>query len=193
MLSLRAEDPKPAEPMTSGPAPGHSVHGEVFDEGPRQAAVLMGNTGNVVWPVQSQVPQVQAFINQGLGQLHGFWFFESERSFRQAAKLDPDCATAYLGMALSNFENQKRARGFMEEATKRKDKVSAHERMYIDAFETFFREEPKPEETKDAKFYAAFDRVSQWSEAKPTQQLDVTSAGDKLTGVVMLPPLPADD
>ena len=146
-----AQDSKPAEPTTNGPAPGHSIHGEVFDEGPRQAAVLMGNTGNVQLPVQSQVPEVQAFINQGLGQLHGFWFFESERSFRQAAKLDPDCATAYLGMALSNFENQKRARGFIAEAVKRKDKVSAHERMYIDAFDAFLKEEPKKEEPKDAK------------------------------------------
>lgn len=146
-----AEDQKPVEPMTTGPAPGHSIHGEVFDEGPRQAAILMGNTGNVQLPVQSQVPEVQAFINQGLGQLHGFWFFESERSFRQAAKLDPDCATAYLGMALSNFENQKRARGFIAEAVKRKDKVSAHERMYIDAFDAFLKEEPKKEEPKDAK------------------------------------------
>lgn len=141
----------PADPASNGPAPGHSVHGEVFDEGPRQAAVLMGNTGNVHWPVQSPVPGVQAFINQGLGQLHGFWYFEAERSFRQAAKLDHDCATAYLGMALANFENQKRARGFMAEAVKRKEKVSAHERMYIDAFEAFLKEDPQAEPPKDAQ------------------------------------------
>ena len=141
---------KPADPpAANGPAPGHSTHGEIFDEGPRQAAVLMGHTGNVHFPVASQVPDVQAFINQGIGQLHGFWFFESERSFRQAAKLDPDCATAYLGMALANLENTKRARGFIAEAVKRKEKVSAHEKMYIDAFEAFLKEEPKDNKDKD--------------------------------------------
>ena len=33
------------------PAPGHSLHGEVFNEGPRQAAYLMGDTGNVSFPI----------------------------------------------------------------------------------------------------------------------------------------------
>ena len=152
--TLRAEpEVKPADPSaaTNQPAPGHSIHGEVFDEGPRQAAVLMGQTGDVHFPVSSKVPEVEQFINQGVGQLHGFWYFEAERSFRQAAKLDPDCATAYLGMSLANLENMKRARGFMAEAVKRKEKASAHEKMYLDAFEAFLKEEPKAEEVKDAK------------------------------------------
>ena len=72
------------------PLPGHSVHGEVFDEGPRQAASLMGGTGAVTFPVTTSVPEAQAFFNQGVGQLHGFWYFEAERSFRQVAKLDPN-------------------------------------------------------------------------------------------------------
>lgn len=141
--------PADAPAVKTEPAPGHSVHGEVFDEGPRQAAVLMGNTGDVHFPVGSQVPQVAQFINQGIGQLHGFWYFEAERSFRQAAKLDHDCATAYLGMAIANLENMKRARGFMAEAVKKKDKVSAHEKMYIDAFEAFLKEAPKDNKDKD--------------------------------------------
>ncbi len=49
--------------------------------------------------VTTKQPLVQKFIDQGIGQLHGFWYFEAERSFRQAASLDPDCASAYWGMA----------------------------------------------------------------------------------------------
>lgn len=146
-----AQSPQPGEQGASSsnaPLPGHSAHGEVFNTGPRQAAILMGGTGDVHFPVGSQIPEVAAFINQGVGQLHGFWYFEAERSFRQAAKLDPDCATAYLGMALSNIENLKRARGFMVEAVKRKEKVTSHEKMYIEAFEEYLKEEPKPEEPK---------------------------------------------
>lgn len=155
LTQAQSPEAKPTEPSTATqqPAPGHSWHGEVFDEGPRQAAVLMGNTGNVHFPVSSQKPEVQSFIDQGFGQLHGFWYFESERTFRQAAKLDPDCAIAYLGMALSNLENMKRARGFIAEAVKRKDKASAREKLYIEAFDEFLKEEPKPdqEKTSDAK------------------------------------------
>ena len=40
-----------------------------------------------------------------------FYYFESERSFRQAAKLDPSCAMAYWGMAMSNINNPRRAKG----------------------------------------------------------------------------------
>ena len=76
------------------PLPGHSAHGEVFDEGPRQAAYLMEGTGAVTFPMTTAAPEAQAFFNQGVGQLHGFWYFEAERSFRQVAKLDPNCAMA---------------------------------------------------------------------------------------------------
>ena len=51
---------------------GHSQHGEAFNEGPRQAAYLMGGTGNVNFPATTDSEQAQAFINQGVGQLHGF-------------------------------------------------------------------------------------------------------------------------
>ncbi len=90
MVSLQAE-----EKETDGPAPGHSQHGEAFDEGPRQAAYLIPGTGGPAFPVTTKSEQAQQFINQGVGQLHGFWYWESERSFRQAALLDPDCAMAY--------------------------------------------------------------------------------------------------
>ncbi|GIS61999.1 MAG: hypothetical protein CM1200mP2_42240 [Planctomycetaceae bacterium] len=61
----------------------------------------MGGTGNVTFPATCSKPIVQKFINQGLGQLHGFWFFEAERSFWQAAAIDPECAIAYWGMAMA--------------------------------------------------------------------------------------------
>ena len=84
--------------------PGHSSHGEAFNEGPRRAAYLMGTTGNVSFAITSKHAQSQAFFNQGLGQLHGFWYFEAERSFRQICALDHSCAMAYWGMALANVK-----------------------------------------------------------------------------------------
>jgi peroxiredoxin len=134
------------EANKDGPAEGHSYHGAVFNEGPRQAAVLLPGTGDVNFPVTTSSPEAQMFFNQGIGQLHGFWDFEAERSFRQAAAIDPDCAMAYWGMAQANFDNVKRVEGFMKEAVARKDKVSDRERIYIEGLAKYF-DDPK----KDTK------------------------------------------
>jgi len=74
---------------------GHSYHGEVFNEGPRRQAYLMEGTGDVHFDVTVKNPAAQKFLDQALGQLHGFWYLEAERSFRHAANLDPDCAMAF--------------------------------------------------------------------------------------------------
>ncbi len=49
---------------------------------------------------------LSGFFDQGVCQLHGFWYFEAERSFRQVAAVDPDCAMAYWGMARANTLNE---------------------------------------------------------------------------------------
>ena len=129
--------PEDRDPRAVDPAAGHSAHGEVFNEGPRQKAYLMGGTGEVNFPITTDKPEVQAFFNQGVGQLHGFWYFEAERSFRHAAAIDPDCAMLYWGMAMANWDNAKRAKGFIEEAVKRKDKASRRERLWIEGAAAF--------------------------------------------------------
>jgi peroxiredoxin len=116
---------------------GHSVHGEIFNEGPRQAAYLMEGVGTVRFPVTSTSEDAGRFCAQGVAQLHGFWYFESERSFRQAAMLDPECAIAYWGMAMSNRGNLNRAKGFIAEAMKRREKASRREKLLIEALERF--------------------------------------------------------
>ena len=118
---------------------GHSTHGEAFNEGPRQAAFLMEGTGRVRFGASTKNGKARKFIDQGIGQLHGFWYFEAERSFRQAAALDPDCAIAYWGMAMANQNNEKRAKGFIAEAVKRKDKASKREAMYVDALAAYVK------------------------------------------------------
>ncbi len=134
---------------------GHSIHGEVFNEGPRQAAYLMPDVGNVNFPSTSKSEEAKAFVTQGIAQLHGFWYFESERSFRQAAMLDPDCAIAYWGMAMSNRKNTSRAKGFIKEAVDRKKNVSRREQLYIDSFDKYInaKEASAEEKKKRAEKY----------------------------------------
>ncbi len=125
---------------------GHSLHGEAFDEGPRQAAVLMPGMPKIDFPVTVRNPQAQLFFNQGVGQLHGFWYFEAERSFRQVAMLDPDCVMALWGMAMANVYNEKRAAEFIRKAESRMkdDNLTRRERLYLESLSKFYPNKKTP-------------------------------------------------
>lgn len=125
------------------PVPGHSHQGHAFNEGPRQEAVLIAGTGDVHLPITTDWDEGQAFFDQGLGQLHGFWYYEAERSFRQIAANDPECAMAYWGMAMANWENPKRAKGFIEKASSLSEHTSPHEFQYIKAQTNYLDDIPK--------------------------------------------------
>src|SRR5439155_8328087 len=67
-------DKKPAaqkseEPDKKAPTPlalpGHSAHGEIFNEGPRQKAYLMDGMPKIHFLVTSKNPLVQKFVEQG--------------------------------------------------------------------------------------------------------------------------------
>ncbi len=120
------------------PLAGHSVHGDAFDEGPRQAAVLMKGIGEVSFPITTMSTDAQKFFVQGVAQLHGFWYYEAERSFRQAAKFDDAAPMPYWGMAMANINNEKRATDFMKQAMSRREKGTAREKLYIEAYNAFF-------------------------------------------------------
>jgi peroxiredoxin len=113
---------------------GHSMRGHAFDEGPRQKPWKMDGIGKVHFPVTTTVPEVQEWFDQGVALLHGFWFYEAERSFRWCVKLDPECAMAYWGLALSTEGSETRADPFLAEAVKRKHAVSERERLWIEAW-----------------------------------------------------------
>tara|TARA_R100000789_G_scaffold18796_1_gene21731 strand:- start:4759 stop:7122 length:2364 start_codon:yes stop_codon:yes gene_type:complete len=138
---------------------GHSFHGDVFNEGPRQQAYIMGGTGPVRFPVTTKDPLVQRFFDQGLGQLYGFWFLEAERSFRHAASLDTDCAMTYWGAAMANRKNAERAKGFIEEAIKRKDKASEREVMYINALDAYLKADSKEKEKRNDTYTKALEDI----------------------------------
>src|SRR5438132_2559058 len=61
---------------------------------------LYPGLGPVHHPVTSESPLAQKYFDQGLAFAYGFNHFEAERSFRQAAQIDPNMAMAYWGIAL---------------------------------------------------------------------------------------------
>lgn len=140
-----ADDAKPV-------APGHSMHGEAFDEGPRRRARLMAGMPEIRFEVTTTNDLARRFFLQGVGQLHGFWYLEAERSFRGAAAADTNCPMAYWGMAMANINNAKRAAAFIQEASKRKAAASAREQRWIDALADYHKD-PKRNETERRRDY----------------------------------------
>ncbi len=150
-VALLAEDEKPL--------PGHSHVGDAFNEGPRQSATLLGDTGKVHFPITTSWDQGQAFFNQGLGQLHGFWYYEAERSFREIAAHDPDCAMAYWGMAMANWENLKRAQEFIKKADALQDKVTPHELIFLKAQSNYLDGEPKDDKKRRQELLNDYENI----------------------------------
>ncbi len=122
-----------------GGAFGHSRHGAEFDEGPRRAPHRMaGLNAGVRFPIGGIDAGAQALFDQGVCQQHGFWYFEAERSFREVARLHPDCAMAFWGMAMANVENAERAAGFAALAVQRAAGLPERERLHVDAIAALY-------------------------------------------------------
>jgi len=138
---------------------GHSFHGEAFNEGPRQSAYLMKGMGRVRFPVTTDSQEAQLFFTQGVAQLHGFWYFEAERSFRQAAMLDPDCAMVYWGMAVANRNNTDRAKKFIEEAKNRRDNANKREKLWIDSEVNYWADTKKAEKDRRRKMVRDLETI----------------------------------
>lgn len=171
--------------------PGHSHGGEVFDRGPRQSARLIPGTGKIHFPVTSKDPRVQKYIEQGIGQLHGFSYYEAERSFRQAAAFDPNCGIAYWGMSLANDRNATRARQFAAEAAAHKAGLSPREQLYIDAlnndagYKTLIQQFPDDLEAKAFAVWRIWHRV----ESAPASRNEVAEALELSHEILAVDPL----
>jgi tetratricopeptide (TPR) repeat protein len=68
---------------------------------PLLPAKLLPGMGKTDMAVTTKSEEARRFFNQGVSQMHSFWFLEAERSFLQAATLDPDMAMAYWGISVS--------------------------------------------------------------------------------------------
>jgi tetratricopeptide (TPR) repeat protein len=107
-----------------------------------QLAPRLQNLGSHSFPVTTASARTQAFINQGVNLAYGFNHAEAGRAFREAARLDPDCAMAYWGQALVLGPNinatmeageEPRAYELAQKALTLAAKASPRERAYIEA------------------------------------------------------------
>ena len=115
---LAAQGPLGGQTAADRHKSGHSKLGEAFDEGPRERPAKIEGIGRTHFPITTSKPEVQQWFDQGHTLIHSFWFFEAERAFRWAVKLDPEAPMPYWGLARAT--SGQRARAFMKEASKRK-------------------------------------------------------------------------
>ena len=97
-------------------------------------AVLMDGYGKVHMAVTTKSAEAQAFFDQGLALMHSFWFYEADRSFERAAQLDPECAMAQWGIAMSDV-NEERRNAAIKRAKELSPKATEREQLYLAAVE----------------------------------------------------------
>ena len=98
---------------------------------------LMKDIGTASVKVTTKSAEAQKYFDQGLNLLHAFWDTESYRAFREAARLDPDCAMAWWGIYTALGQNSQEMSGERASALKRAVELmptaSDHEQYYIRA------------------------------------------------------------
>jgi tetratricopeptide (TPR) repeat protein len=105
-------------------------------------APLLEGLGNHRFPVTTRAREAQSYVNQAVILAYGFNHAEAGRSFREAARLDPDCAMAYWGQALvlgpninavMDPANEPAAHELAQQAVALAAKTSPRERALIEA------------------------------------------------------------
>lgn len=132
----------------------HQNHSTTNAEKP---AMVFSGLSDLQHLVSTANPEAQKFFNQGLALLYGFNHDEATRSFKQAAKLDPNLAMAYWGIALANGQNynlgplperEKAAYEAIQKALSLAAKAPENERDYINALAKRYSPDPKADHQK---------------------------------------------
>jgi tetratricopeptide (TPR) repeat protein len=133
-------------------------------EAPELFAPRLPGLGDHHHSVTTDVPLAQEFFDQGLMLALGFNHAEAERSFRQAAALDPGCAMCWWGVALVLGPNINAAMSeeavfpawqALRRALALRDGASERERAYLDALAKRYRPEPVADRAPLDEAYAA--------------------------------------
>ena len=170
--ALAADPPMSSMPM-SGPmdmkmtmAPMPSVY---MGQADKPGAPVFKGLGAHTHPISTKNPQTQTFFDQGVNLLFGFNHAEAIRSFREAARLDPDCAMCWWGVAFAlgpniNLPMPDDAVAPAWQALQRARALASHaspeEQAWIAALAARYSADPKADrKTLDAAFADAMGRL----------------------------------
>jgi tetratricopeptide (TPR) repeat protein len=133
-------------------------------------APLLTNLGTLEHPVTTTNPRAQTFFDQGLRLVYGFNHAEAVRSFREAQRLDPECAMCYWGEAYAlgpnvndplTPEREKEAHAVLQKAKALAARATDAERGLIDALAPRYSDAPISDRApRDAAFTAAMKALA---------------------------------
>jgi tetratricopeptide (TPR) repeat protein len=134
-----------------------------------QLAPRLLKLGAHTFPVTTKSKQAQAFMNQAINLTYGFNHAEAGRSFREVARLDPDCAMAYWGQALvlgpninalMTPDDEPKALELAKKAVSLKGKASAREQALIEAVAERYSGNKDDRAARDKAYAAAMKKVA---------------------------------
>jgi len=143
--------------------------GRVWAQGPEQETL-----GTVVFPVSCAEP-AQAEFQRAVALLHHMTYPRAAEAFRRVAELDPECAMAHWGIAMTLFQPLWPTRPGPEELRRGSEEVeraralappTARERLFVEAAAAFFADPASPDywarirrwERATERVYDAFPR-----------------------------------
>jgi tetratricopeptide (TPR) repeat protein len=153
---VMAADPAPKGGMAMGPMnmglPMPAMPSVYAGQADKPGAPVFKGLGGHRHRISTKTARSQMFFDQGVNLMFGFNHAEAIRSFREAARLDPDCAICWWGVAVALGPNinlpmpddavapawQALGRARALEA-----KASPEERDWIDALATRYAADPK--------------------------------------------------
>jgi tetratricopeptide (TPR) repeat protein len=92
VFALAQQQPAAKPGDACSPPPGPAA--------PTLPAKILEGQGTIKFPITTKSPEAQRFFEQGVAQMHSFWAREAERSFLQAAQLDPEAPMPEWGIAM---------------------------------------------------------------------------------------------
>jgi tetratricopeptide (TPR) repeat protein len=150
-------------PMSMGVplSPMPSVYAGQAD---KKGAPVFKGLGAHKMPITTKNARTQMFFDQGVNLLFGFNHAEAIRSFREAARLDPDCAMCWWGVAIALGPNINLpmppdavapAWQALQQARRLEPKASPRERAWIEALAARYSKDPKADRHAMDEAYAA--------------------------------------
>ena len=130
----------------------HAMPAVYEGQADKPGAPVFTGMGEHRHPISTRNPDTQRFFDQGVNLMFGFNHAEAIRSFREAARLDPDCAMCWWGIAVSLGPNINMtmpadalapALEALENAKRLSPKASVAERAWIDALSQRYSADPK--------------------------------------------------
>ena len=149
-----AGNSKPATAPAEGPfAPSTPDGVEKIPARPKIGSYLFEGCGTAHLQITRAFDEAQGLFDQGLAQLHGHWYYEAERSFRQVLATEPDCAMAHWGVAMANVHNPTRACEATAEAVYHRHRATPREQLWIDGLAAFYEITPQIAKVNHARIW----------------------------------------